>query len=93
MAGTLDTAVEQINKIQQEARIQGNFARPRRPMIVLNSPKGWTGPKMVDGLQVEGTLTKVTIGPENIHGTIKGQGKTADLQGIDVFEFLAELGL
>jgi xylulose-5-phosphate/fructose-6-phosphate phosphoketolase len=52
MAATLDAAVEQIKEIQQEARVQGNFARPRWPMIVLNSPKGWTGPKIVDGLQV-----------------------------------------
>ena len=56
MAATLDTAVEQIKKIQQDARVHGNLARPRWPMIVLNSPKGWTGPKMVDGLQVEGTF-------------------------------------
>jgi xylulose-5-phosphate/fructose-6-phosphate phosphoketolase len=56
MAATLDTAVEQIKKIQQDARVHGNFARPRWPMIVLNSPKGWTGPTMVDGLQVEGTF-------------------------------------
>ena len=56
MAAALDAAVEQIKKIQQDARVHGNFARPRWPMIVLNSPKGWTGPKMVDGLQVEGTF-------------------------------------
>ena len=56
MAATLDTAVEQINEIQQDARLHGNLTRPRWPMIVLNSPKGWTGPKVVDGLQVEGTF-------------------------------------
>src|SRR5271163_4032728 len=56
MAATLDTAVEQIKKIQEDARVHGNEARPRWPMIVLNSPKGWTGPKVVDGLQVEGTF-------------------------------------
>ena len=56
MAVTLDTAVEQIKRIQQDARIHGDPARPRWPMIVLNSPKGWTGPKMVDGLQIEGTF-------------------------------------
>ena len=56
MAATLDTAVEQIKKIQQDARAHGKFGRPRWPMIVLASPKGWTGPKMVDGLQVEGTF-------------------------------------
>src|ERR1700685_1574257 len=54
MAATLDTAVEQIKKIHQDARVNGIVARPRWPMIVLNSPKGWTGPKVVDGLQVEG---------------------------------------
>ena len=43
-------------QIQQDARVHGNLARPRWPMIVLNSPKGWTGPKVVDGLQVEGTF-------------------------------------
>src|ERR1700736_6412579 len=56
MAATLDRAVEQIHKIQQDARVQGNITRPRWPMIVLNSPKGWTGPKVVDGLQIEGTF-------------------------------------
>ena len=56
MAATLDTAVEQIKQIQQDARVHGNLTRPRWPMIVLNSPKGWTGPKVVDGLQIEGTF-------------------------------------
>ena len=56
MAATLDKAIEQIKQIQDGARLHGNAERPRWPMIVLNSPKGWTGPKMVDGLQVEGTF-------------------------------------
>ena len=56
MATTLDTAVEQIRKIQQDARIHGVLTRPRWPMIVLSSPKGWTGPKVVDGRPVEGTF-------------------------------------
>src|SRR6202041_898990 len=56
MAMTLDTAVEEITKIQRDARADGDLTRPRWPMIVLGSPKGWTGPKMVDGLQVEGTF-------------------------------------
>ena len=56
MAATLDTAVEQIRQIQQDARARGGLTRPRWPMIVLNSPKGWTGPKVVDGLQIEGTF-------------------------------------
>ncbi len=56
MATTLDIAVERIRSIQQDARANGNKERPRWPMIVLASPKGWTGPKIVDGLQVEGTF-------------------------------------
>jgi len=56
MAGALDTAVEHIKAIQEDARARGNLSRPRWPMIILNSPKGWTGPKVVDGLQVEGTF-------------------------------------
>src|SRR6201998_335419 len=55
MAATLDTAVEQIKKIQQDARVQGNLARPRWPMLIMRTPKGWTGPKEVDGKPVEGT--------------------------------------
>ncbi|WP_076862162.1 phosphoketolase family protein [Bradyrhizobium mercantei] len=55
MADTLDTALAGIRSIRQAARRQtGGFKRPRWPMIVLRSPKGWTGPKEVDGLKVEG---------------------------------------
>jgi xylulose-5-phosphate/fructose-6-phosphate phosphoketolase len=56
MATTLDTVMEQIRSIQHDARANGNLTRPRWPMIVLKSPKGWTGPKVVDGLQIEGTF-------------------------------------
>ncbi|QTR48264.1 phosphoketolase family protein [Thiothrix litoralis] len=56
MATTLDTAMAQIKDIQHEARVNGNTVRPRWPMIVLKSPKGWTGPEWVDGLQIEGTF-------------------------------------
>jgi xylulose-5-phosphate/fructose-6-phosphate phosphoketolase len=56
MAATLDMVVEEIKRIQREARVNGSTLRPRWPMIVLKSPKGWTGPKMVDGLQVENTF-------------------------------------
>lgn len=56
MAGALDAAVEQIRRIQQNARVDGDLTRPRWPMIVLKSPKGWTGPKVVDDLPVEGTF-------------------------------------
>ncbi|QOZ28488.1 phosphoketolase [Bradyrhizobium sp. CCBAU 51753] len=55
MADTLDTALGRIRSIQQATRQQiGGPKRPRWPMIVLRSPKGWTGPKEVDGLKVEG---------------------------------------
>jgi xylulose-5-phosphate/fructose-6-phosphate phosphoketolase len=56
MAAALDTAVERIHEIQEHARTSGDSSRPRWPMIVLRSPKGWTGPRTVDGLQVEGTF-------------------------------------
>ncbi|HWJ37077.1 MAG TPA: phosphoketolase family protein [Steroidobacteraceae bacterium] len=56
MASTLDTAVEEIKRIQADARVRGNTDRPRWPMIVFGSPKGWTGPKMIDGLPNEGTF-------------------------------------
>ena len=56
MAATLDKAVEEIREIQHKARVDGDPRRPRWPMIVLKSPKGWTGPKWVDGLQIEGTF-------------------------------------
>jgi xylulose-5-phosphate/fructose-6-phosphate phosphoketolase len=56
MASALDLAVQKIKTIQREARQHGQRERPRWPMIVLRSPKGWTGPKVVDGLPVEGTF-------------------------------------
>ena len=58
MAETLDTIVKEIRRIQEEARRNGRSADsslPAWPMIVLRSPKGWTGPKVVDGKQIEGT--------------------------------------
>jgi xylulose-5-phosphate/fructose-6-phosphate phosphoketolase len=56
MAATLDKTVVEIRRIQQEARAARKPARPRWPMIVLRTPKGWTGPKEVDGKAVEGTF-------------------------------------
>jgi xylulose-5-phosphate/fructose-6-phosphate phosphoketolase len=53
MAGTLEQCVLEIRRIQQEARRSGKAVRARWPMIVLRSPKGWTGPKEVDGHKVE----------------------------------------
>ena len=55
MATTVDTAIVKIRSIQREARTAGNTARPRWPMIILRTPKGWTGPKTVDGKQTEGS--------------------------------------
>jgi xylulose-5-phosphate/fructose-6-phosphate phosphoketolase len=56
MASTLDRVVEQIQRIQRDAREHGVTTRPRWPMIVLDTPKGWTGPETVDGQPVEGTF-------------------------------------
>ena len=56
MAATLEEVITEIRKIQSNARGKNDASRPRWPMIVLNSPKGWTGPKVVDGLQIEGTF-------------------------------------
>jgi len=56
MAGTLDVVIEEIKKIQDNARKNKVATRPRWPMIVFNSPKGWTGPKEVDGVPNEGTF-------------------------------------
>ena len=51
----MDAVVGEIHAIQRRARVDGDLSRPRWPMIVLRTPKGWTGPKVVDGLPVEGT--------------------------------------
>ena len=56
MAATLDHVVEHIKTIQHDARVNGSTMRPRWPMIILDSPKGWTGPAMVDGKQNEGSF-------------------------------------
>ena len=56
MAGTLDSVLDEIHAIQTDVREHGFSKRPIWPMIVMRSPKGWTGPKVVDGKQVEGTF-------------------------------------
>ena len=55
MAATLDTAIAQIRQAQKAARDSNTPVRPRWPMIVLRSPKGWTGPKHINGHKVEGS--------------------------------------
>jgi xylulose-5-phosphate/fructose-6-phosphate phosphoketolase len=73
MATTLDKVVAEIRRIQSDARERGVTERPRWPMIVLKTPKGWTGPKEVDGRPVEGTyrahqvpLSEPTEHPEHL---------------------------
>ncbi|MBI2504584.1 MAG: phosphoketolase family protein [Candidatus Latescibacteria bacterium] len=56
MGATLDAALARIQRIQRQARAKGFTERPRWPAIVLRTPKGWTGPKVVDGVQVEGSF-------------------------------------
>ncbi len=56
MATTLDEVADEIAQIQDRARSHGELERPRWPMIVLRTPKGWTGPKVVDGLPAEGSF-------------------------------------
>ena len=73
MAATLDDVLDEIGAIQQRAREDRDLTRPRWPMIVLKTPKGWTGPKVVDGLPVEGTwrahqvpLAEVRTNPQHL---------------------------
>jgi xylulose-5-phosphate/fructose-6-phosphate phosphoketolase len=56
LAAVLDGCLDRIRRIQKEARSTGVKGRPRWPVLVLRTPKGWTGPDVVDGVQVEGTF-------------------------------------
>jgi xylulose-5-phosphate/fructose-6-phosphate phosphoketolase len=56
MAETMDHVIESIHSIQDHARTTGDTTRPVWPMIVLRTPKGWTGPKVVDGNRIEGNF-------------------------------------
>jgi xylulose-5-phosphate/fructose-6-phosphate phosphoketolase len=73
MAATLDTAVGEIQRIQRDVRKNGFKERPRWPMIILRSPKGWTGPKVVDGKPTEGTFRshQVPMGDMSRPGHVK----------------------
>ncbi len=73
MAETMEIAILEIRRIQNDARINGVDQRPDWPLIILKSPKGWTGPKLVDGHQVEGSwrahqipLNKIHKNPEHL---------------------------
>ena len=68
MAATLEDCVLEIRKLQQVARASGTVSRPRWPMIVLRSPKGWTGPKEVDGHKVEGFWRAHQVPLAGMHG-------------------------
>ncbi len=73
MAATLDTVIASIRDIQTEARSNGFKVRPLWPMIILRSPKGWTGPKEVDGKQIEDTYRshQVPMGDMSHPGHVK----------------------
>ena len=66
MASTLDAVIAEIKTIQDEAREKQNRQRPRWPMIILRTPKGWTGPKEVDGQKIEGTWRSHQVPIEEI---------------------------
>jgi len=67
MAETLDAALREIRSIQRRARTRGFRGRPRWPMIVLRTPKGWTGPGTVDGKKVVGTFRSHQVPLAEIH--------------------------
>jgi len=73
MAHALDEVLDEVRTIQRDARTMGVTTRPAWPMIVLRSPKGWTGPRFVDGIAIEGTfrahqvpLTEVRTNPAHL---------------------------
>ena len=66
LARTLDLVLSRIRRIQSDARVGGQTERPCWPMIVLRTPKGWTGPKFVDGLPVEGTWRAHQVPLDNL---------------------------
>ena len=70
-AGVLDVALDEIARIQAEARDGGAEVRSRWPMIVLRTPKGWTGPREVDGVPVEGTWRSHQVPIADVRGNEK----------------------
>jgi xylulose-5-phosphate/fructose-6-phosphate phosphoketolase len=66
LAAALDAACDRIADIQRHARTGGTLARPRWPMLVLRTPKGWTGPEQVDGKPVEGTFRSHQVPLEEV---------------------------
>ena len=74
----LDEALDDIRAIQERARTDGRTERPRWPMLILRTPKGWTGPREVDGLQVEGTWRSHQV---PVGGAREDDGHRADPRG------------
>jgi xylulose-5-phosphate/fructose-6-phosphate phosphoketolase len=72
MAAALDWAIREIQRIQKHARTTGSTERPRWPMIVLRTPKGWTGPKEVDGKPLEGSWRAHQV-PIQVHDGTPGR--------------------
>jgi len=68
MASTLDSVHAKIRRIQTDARSGAGRSRPAWPMIVMSTPKGWTGPKIVDGLQIEGSWRSHQVPLSNLAG-------------------------
>ncbi len=79
-AAALDEALDEIAAIQRRARSDGDLARPRWPMIVLRTPKGWTGPHEVDGVQVEGTWRSHQVPMTDVR---TNAGPPAGARGVD----------
>ena len=79
-AATLDRCYRRIRAIQSEARTAGVTGRPRWPAIVLRTPKGWTGPREVDGLPVEGTFRSHQV---PLHLREDGRRATRGARGVD----------
>ena len=71
MAATLERCINEIRNVQQEARKSGVAKRPHWPMIILRSPKGWTGPKEVDGHKVEGFWRAHQVPMGEIHSNLE----------------------
>ncbi|WP_017586572.1 phosphoketolase family protein [Nocardiopsis ganjiahuensis] len=101
MARVLDEAMDEIAAVQRAARAGGSSRRPVWPMVVLRSPKGWTGPREVDGVPVEGTwrshqvpLSGVRDNPGHLRQLEEwlrsyGPGELFDAQGAPVGELVA----
>src|SRR5580700_1469421 len=79
LAAAMETVIEEIRAIQSEAREHGFTKRRRWPLIVMRTPKGWTGPKLVDGVQVEGTFRAHQVPLEDF------AGKPAHIQQLEAW--------